>query len=317
MLDFTVAIPTYNGEERLPQVLDRLLAQVSVESLRWEVIVVDNNSSDGTARLIERYQTHWPSAFPLTYCLETEQGAAFARQRAVEAAQGTLIGFLDDDNLPAPHWVAAAHAFAQAHPTVGAFGGQVLGDFEVPPPANFERIAPFLALVERGSTPHRYEPSKKILPPGAGLVVRRQTWQQAVPKRLVLNNKGKAAGLASEDLETLLHIQRAGWEIWHNPEMRIYHQIPRWRLERDYLMTLLRCVGLSRHRIRMLSIKTWQRPLAFPAYLANDLRRMILHFLKYRKVLKSDAIAASELELHRSSLVSPFFLWSRALRQKA
>ncbi|WP_313949353.1 hormogonium polysaccharide biosynthesis glycosyltransferase HpsE [Leptolyngbya sp. FACHB-261] len=316
MVDFTVAIPTYNGESRLPEVLDRLRTQVGVEHLDWEVIVVDNNSTDRTATIVQDYQANWPQACPLRYYLETQQGAAFARQRAAEEAQGIFIGFLDDDNLPAPNWVAAAHAFGQDRPSVGAYGSQIHGAFEVEPPADFKRIAPFLAIIERGPNPRRYEPEKKMLPPGAGLVVRKQAWLKSVPKSLVLNNKGKEAGLASEDLEALLHVQNAGWEIWYNPTMEVYHKIPPWRLEREYLIVLLRCVGLSRHRIRMLSIQPWQRPLALPAYFANDLRKLIFYFIKHRKTLKSDAIAASEFELLLSSLISPFYLWSKLLKSR-
>ncbi|MGB5969814.1 MAG: glycosyltransferase, partial [Spirulinaceae cyanobacterium] len=47
-VDFTVAIPTYNGATRLPQVLDKLKLQTGIEQLNWEILVVDNNSSDST-----------------------------------------------------------------------------------------------------------------------------------------------------------------------------------------------------------------------------------------------------------------------------
>lgn len=309
MVDFTVAIPTYNGASRLPQVLERLKAQINTENFSWEIIVVDNNSTDYTGRVVREYKANWSETSPLRYYFEAEQGAAFARQRAIEEARGTFIGFLDDDNLPAPDWVASAYAFGQAHPRVGAYGGQIHGEFEVEPPKDFKKIACFLAIIERGSEPHRYEPHNKLLPPGAGLVVRKQAWCENVPKRLFLNHKGKDAGLASEDLEAVLHIQKAGWEIWYNPDMCIYHQIPSWRLEKEYLLKLVRCVGLSRHRIRMLSIKTWQRPFAFPAYLVNDLRKLMIYQLKHLSTTKKDLIAACELELLWSSIASPFFLW--------
>ncbi|MDJ0553642.1 MAG: hypothetical protein QNJ68_04210 [Microcoleaceae cyanobacterium MO_207.B10] len=57
--------------------------------------------------------------------------------------------------------------------------------------------------------------------------------------------------LASEDLEALSYIQCGGWEIWHNPDMVITHKIPPYRLEKEYLLSLVRGVGLSRHHIRI------------------------------------------------------------------
>lgn len=319
MVDLTVAIPTHNGEKRLPDVLDRLRSQIDTESFAWEVLVVDNNSTDRTAHLVREYQKTWPAAYPLKYCFAPQQGAAFARQRAIEKACGELIGFLDDDNLPENNWVAAAYNFGQKHPEVGAYGSQIHADFfeqEQPDdlPDNFNQITCFLAIVERGKTPHLYDPKNKILPPGAGLVVRKTAWLDRVPPRLVLNHQGKQAGMASEDLEALLHIQKAGWEIWYNPDMVVYHKIPNSRLKIGYLRLLTRCVGLSRHRLRMMTLESWQRPLAFPAYLANDLRRLVLHLIKHGLDVKEDPVAACQREFLSSSLVSPFFLLKKQYR---
>lgn len=55
-LDISVAIPAYNGATRLPKILDKLLTQTGVEKLNWEIIIVDNNSSDNTLEIIQNYQ---------------------------------------------------------------------------------------------------------------------------------------------------------------------------------------------------------------------------------------------------------------------
>lgn len=314
MVDITVAIPTYNGASRLPDVLDRLKAQINTASIRWEVLVVDNNSDDATADVVRAYQADWPQQSPLRYCFAPEQGAAFARQRAVELAHGTFVGFLDDDNWPAADWLAQAFKFGVAHPEVGAFGSQIHGEFEALPPEALQKwVSPYLALIERGAKPHRYEPRSKILPPGAGLVVRRQVWLDRVPKRLFLNNSGKGSGLASEDLEVVLHIQKAGWEIWYNPEMVVRHHIPSARLKKEYLVLLFRCIGLSRFYIRMLGTKSWQRPLLLPAFVANDVRRLAIHLIKYHGAAAADPRIACEREHLVSSLASPVFLMKKAL----
>ncbi|HEY9297273.1 MAG TPA: glycosyl transferase, partial [Phormidium sp.] len=67
--------------------------------------------------------------------------------------------------------------------------------------------------------------------------------------------------------------------------------------------------GLSRHHTRMLGFPVWQRPFVFPIYVANDLRKIVLHFIKYRSVLKTDIIAACEMELLIGSIISPFYFW--------
>ena len=311
-VDLTVAIPTYNGARRLPEVLERLRQGTTrTTTFTWEVIVVDNNSTDDTAKVVQTYQADWSNQHPLRYCFEARQGAAFARRRAFEEANGTLVGFLDDDNIPTPDWMASAYAFALAHPEAGAYGSQIHGVFEVTPPENFQRLAPFLAITQKGSKPLRYEPQKRVLPPSAGLVVRRQAWVDSVPSKLVLTGRTSTSMVTSEDLEMLSHIQAKGWEIWYNPTMQIDHKIPRWRLEREYLIPFFRGIGLSRHVTRMLSVKPWQRPVATLAYMTNDLRKIVAHLLKHGISVRSDLIAACEMELFVSSLISPFYLWKQ------
>ncbi|MEA5463862.1 hormogonium polysaccharide biosynthesis glycosyltransferase HpsE [Leptothoe sp. PORK10 BA2] len=312
-LDITVVIPTYNGAARIPEVLDHLKQQVGIDALTWEVIVCDNNSCDRTADVVAHYQQQWPPEPALRYCFVAEQGAAFARQRGVMEAHGHIVAFLDDDNLPAQDWLFNVHSFAQAYPQAGAFGSQIHGNFQGVLPEGFEKIACFLAIVERGNQPHLYNPKTKILPPAAGLAVRRTAWLNAVPERLFLNHKGKSAGLASEDLEAMLHIQKAGWEVWYNSDMVITHQIPAQRLQQDYLVSLLRCVGLSRFYIRWLGTQDWQRFFKVPAYIANDLRKLALHYQKNGLGQNHlNLVAACERSLLTSTLVSPAFLLEKA-----
>ncbi|HEY9850637.1 MAG TPA: hormogonium polysaccharide biosynthesis glycosyltransferase HpsE [Leptolyngbyaceae cyanobacterium] len=311
MLDFTVAIPTYNGENRLPEVLERLRAQINTESISWEIIVVDNNSSDRTKKIVEDYQKNWSCPYPIRYYYEQKQGAGFARQKAIEEANSSLIGFLDDDNLPALDWVSKAYLFSQEYPKAGAYGSQIHPMYEIEPPKNFKRIASLLAIIERGENPLLYNPSSKLLPPSAGLVIRKQAWLENVPKQLILTGRAHGKMLTSEDLEVLSYIQNSDWEIWYNPEMEIDHKISKWRLEKSYLISLARGIGLSRYVTRTIGIQPWLKPLVNIAYMINDTKKIIFHLLKYRTKVKTDVVAACEMQLYLSSLVSPFFIWRK------
>jgi glycosyltransferase involved in cell wall biosynthesis len=310
MVDFTVAIRAYNAAERLPEILERLKIQVGTEEINWEIIIVDNNSQDNTAQIIADYQSNWQEKFPLKYFLEPRQGSSIARRTAMEKAQGSFVGFLDDDNLPAPDWVERAYAFGKSHPKAGAYGGQIHGQFEGEPPQNFKKIAVYLAVIERGKTAFCYNEHKQnVLPPGAGIVILKKAWQESVPKNLFLTGPaGKSLSLKGEDIEILSSLQNAGWEIWYNPDMHLEHQIPSWRLERDYLISLVRGAGLNRHHIRMMRLKSWQRPLAFLAYLVNDSRQALAYFLQNSNRLKTDTVAACEMALRLSILASPFYI---------
>ncbi|MBD2439456.1 hormogonium polysaccharide biosynthesis glycosyltransferase HpsE [Nostoc sp. FACHB-110] len=314
-IDFTVAIPTYNGVNRLPQVLERLQTQICLNNINWEIIIVDNNSTDGTAQLIKDYQHNWPKYLTLHYYFEPEQGLAFARNKAIQEAKSELVGFLDDDNLPANNWVISAYEFGKKNQKAGAYSSQIHGRFEVEPPAQLRPILFYLAINERGSQPILYEPQKKGFPPGAGLVIRRQVWKEYVPNRLFLVGRVGNSFLAGEDAEALSYIYQAGWEIWYNPAMVIEHIIPPWRLEKSYFISLLRGIGLSRYHLRMLLLKKWQRPIFSLLYLINDGYKLILYYLyNYRKI-KTDMLVSCELARLIATFISPFYVLSIQLKK--
>ena len=93
----SVIVPVYNGEHRLPALLSALHAQTYPN---LEILIVDNNSKDGTAAVIRAD----PS---VQYVWEgLQQGCSAARNAALEVAQGEILAFTDDDCIPAPEWVS-------------------------------------------------------------------------------------------------------------------------------------------------------------------------------------------------------------------
>lgn len=311
MTDFTVVICTYNGEQRLPQVLERLRSQVGTEAFTWNVLIVDNNSQDGTARLVRDYQTRWATELEIRYTFEPRQGLAYARRRAMNQVQSPWVGFLDDDNWPAPNWVRAACEFAREHPEAGAFGSRIQGQFEVDPPPNFQRIACFFALIDRGERPRQYSPTRGVLPAGAGMAINTEVWHRCVPAQPLLKGVcGSSLATKGEDVETLSYIRQAGYPIWYNPQMQLWHYIPKERFARDYLMEFFRGVGLSRYPLRMARYQPWQRPLIGPVYAIDDLRRLVRYWLRHRVALRQqDWVSQCELMLHWWILISPLHHW--------
>ena len=306
-LDFTVAIPTYNGGSRLPKVMDLLLHQTGVANLNWEIIIIDNNSKDDTNKVIESYKKFSNQNFSLRYFLEKQQGIAFARMRAINEARGEFIAFIDDDNFPANDWVLQSYIFGKEHPQAGAWSGQIHGDFEVSPPEDFTRIQAFLAIREHGLQPYLFDADNLRLPPGAALVVRKQAWCESVPKELVFKGRLSKLMVSGDDTEALLYLHKAGWEIWYNPAMHINHQIPHWRLEKDYLLILARGCGLCIFQLRLINAKNWQKPILLVKTILGNFRRLLQHLIKYRGQFRSNLIALFEINFYWASMISPFY----------
>lgn len=306
MTHFSVVVCTYNGEQRLPALLGRLRSQLIPQGLTWEILIVDNNSHDQTRQCVRDYQQQWPSDSSLRYVFEPRQGLAYARRCAIQAVTSDLVGFLDDDTLPAKDWVAQAHGFAQRHPQVGAYGSAIDGAYEKTPPLGFERIASCLAVVQRGDTPFEYDVRKGLLPAGAGMVIRRHAWLACVPHEPALSGVcGTSLSAKGEDMETLSHIRRGGWPIWHNPPMRLTHVIPAQRLRPSYLLSLFQSIGNSRYPLRRLRYRPWQQPGMLLLHGLNDLRKLLLHIVKTQQLYPQDIVTACERTLLVHSLISP------------
>jgi glycosyltransferase involved in cell wall biosynthesis len=310
-LDITVAIPTYNGANRLPELLEKLVNQTEVENIRWEIIVIDNNSNDNTHELIKNYQENWHHNFPLRYVVEHKQGAAFARLTAVNEAKGKLIAFLDDDNLPALDWLIQAYKFADDYPQAGAWSGQIHGNYEVQPPDEFERIQAFLAIREHGDKPLLFDANNLRLPPAAALVIRKQVWCDHVPPQPKLTGKVPGLLVQGDDYEPLLYIHNAGWQIWYNPTMHTYHQIPKWRFELDYLKSLARGCGLCICQLRLINANKSQHPAIMIRTFLGNFRRLLQHFIKYQNQLKYNVILIFEMEFYLGSMLSPLYTLKR------
>jgi glycosyltransferase involved in cell wall biosynthesis len=293
----------------VPAVLNRLLAQQDAEGFEWEVIVVDNNSTDATARIVHEYQKNWSIHAPLRYCFEKEQGKSFAMAHAMEKARGAWVAFLDDDNIPALDWVAAAQQFAGEHPQAGAFGGQIHGLFEEEPPETFGLVKPLFALNDR-TEPTNYTAGNNIefAAPGAGLVIQQEAWEDSIPGNGLLQQGTvkDRRGEVGEDFELQWWLYQNGWEIWHNPSMHLHHKIPRSRFDEEYLTQFFKAIGRSRYPLRMMRYKPWQRPFIAMAYLLADGAKLLKLCVEYGVEVFRDRFVRGRALVIMHSIAAPF-----------
>ena len=104
-------------------------------------------------------------------------------------------------------------------------------------------------------------------------------------------------------------------EIWYNPAMHTYHQIPHWRLERDYLLSLARGCGMPTYQLRTINARESEKLIILIKTILGNLRRVILHIIKYKWQIKTDLIAAFEIEFLLASMLSPFYLLNTKFNQ--
>ncbi len=303
LLDLTVAIPTRNGASSyLDDLLDALDGQQVPPGRSWEVLAVDNGSTDGTSALLAARDGRIGSGVPLRVVAEPERGCGHARQRAVVSARGRRVAFLDDDNLPDPGWIAEAIAFEEGAAEVGAVTGRIAARFERPPPPGFERIESFFAIFDRGESPRPLDTAAFELPPGAGLVVDRRAWLAHVPARL------RHASCAGNDLEACLHLALGGLEIRYDPALRLTHRIAARRLEPESLDALLREAGGCLCSLRLIGRRGLDRPRVAAEVGGGSALRLAARLLRSVPSRNRGVVARAEAFFHLHAALSPLRL---------
>lgn len=131
-MDLSVILCTYNRVGSLRITLRALDEQVVPVGLKWEVVVVDNNSVDATRAGVEAFAA--AARIDVRYVFEARQGLSHARNAGIARAAGSIIAFTDDDVSPAPDWVASVAA-AMHETGADIVGGRILPRWEHPPPS--------------------------------------------------------------------------------------------------------------------------------------------------------------------------------------
>jgi glucosyl-dolichyl phosphate glucuronosyltransferase len=217
-LRLTVVICTYNRAELLRQTLTGIGRQ-NFPHERFEVLVIDNNSSDRTREVVESFAAASPAP---RHILETRQGLDHARNRAITEARGEIIVFGDDDILVESDWLTRLTApFAADHAhKIGAVGGEVVPVFP-------DGLPPWVA---EWHSPLAFRPDPGPLPPaqspmGANFAFPKSVFAQHGPFHTALDRSG-GNFFGGGDTEMIHRLRAAGLEIWFVPAARVLHQMP-------------------------------------------------------------------------------------------
>jgi glycosyltransferase involved in cell wall biosynthesis len=240
----SLVICCHNSASRLPATLDHLARQEVDPSISWEVIVVDNLSTDDTASVAHRSWTAGNRAL-LRVVAESRLGLSYARTRGIANARYDIITFVDDDNWLCPGWVETVHRVMAEHPEVGALGGINEPVFETDRPVWFGPVAWMYAIGPEG------EPSGDVtgihMPCGAGLTMRRVALADIKSKGMrAMSADRTGSGLGGGgDVELTYFLRLAGWRLWIDPRLRLKHFLPAPRLNWTYARRLAHGLAFS------------------------------------------------------------------------
>jgi glycosyltransferase involved in cell wall biosynthesis len=207
-----------------------LLAQEA--NVAYEVIVVDNNSTDDTRERIQRLCEQAPEK--LRYLFEKTQGASVARNAAIMAARGDIIAFIDDDALAQPGWLNALAETYDMYPDAWSVGGKIVLALPEELPPWFDRgsfLMSHLGRFDRGdaTVEFRYPDG----PFGGNFSVRRDVLDRVGIFDTTLGPAGRLR-IESEETELCWRIQQAGGAIYYSGRAIVTHLVPAERLTKRY-----------------------------------------------------------------------------------
>ncbi|WP_185958353.1 glycosyltransferase [Fodinibius sediminis] len=283
-------ICTYNRADYLDDTLYSLQDQHLVD-LQVELLIVDNNSTDETPRVVHRHQESYSKDHnPIRYIKEPNQGLSHARNRGIKEAKAPFLVFLDDDIRATGSLISAWYSFVSEHPQAMAAGGKIHVQFDASRPRWMSHfLLPLLGHHDLGNSLRKYPAGK--YPFGGNMGFRKALFNRVSPFNTNLGRKGRQLK-ASEEKELFERIRDKDITVYYLPEAMLYHRVDEQRLTEEYIKRQALGLGQSMALQAQSSRMTyWMRELPkwgaslllfFPYALSLQPAKAVM-LLKFRK----------------------------------
>ena len=223
-------ICTYNREEYLSAAIDSLLQQ---DFYSYEVIVVDNASSDRTREIVgERLSNP-----RLNYVYEPILGLSVARNTGAKEARSPILAYLDDDAVASPFWLKAIYHAYQSNEKLAIAGGKVTllwPDGFTPPQWLSAELAGNLGAYDLGEE-IVYINNPNLTPRGVNYSLQRSFLEQVGGFNIKLGRIGTNL-LSNEELHMTELALQGGWQVAYLPDAQVAHNVALERLERIWFL---------------------------------------------------------------------------------
>ena len=279
-MNISVVLATYNRAGSLRTTLESFSRLVVPKDLTWELLVVDNNSTDYTRQVVEKFAE--TAAFPVRYIFEKRQGKSIAMNTAIAEAEGMIIAFTDDDVLLHSAWLSnLKRTFDEFD--CAAVAGRVIPQWSHAKPDWLEMEGQFAVVnYDFGD-----EIKEVTIPPiGANSAFRKDVFGKYGLFRLDLGLNGKRHTVTCEDWEFGERLLRGGEKIVYCPTAIVHHPVDPTRTTKRYFLSwyyyngvsLTRTAGLPKEGTFWFGVPRW----LYRELLAN-LAKWMLNFRRNRR----------------------------------
>lgn len=280
----SVIMCTHNRCDFIEEPLLSLLSQRIPDGIKYEIIVVDNNSDDNTEAVVKKMSKRGDKQ--IKYLREERLGLSYARNLGVEKASGDIIAFIDDDAVADDNWVANLLGVYQKNELAACVGGKVKPlwpDGKKPEWLPYH-LFPFLSFLDFGDHLKIAE-SHHEYPIGVNISFRKEVFQNIGKFKSDLGRVGSCL-LSCEDSEFCFRLQTSSLRqrnIYYAPEALVYHQVLPERLTKSYFNKRLFWQGISEAAFesKVFGIKTAVKRILRTIffYFPYNMKKLLLAYL--------------------------------------
>jgi glycosyltransferase involved in cell wall biosynthesis len=253
MIGVSVIICCYNSVQRLSNTLKHLSNQITENNLNWEIILIDNNSTDNTSQYAIQNLEHFTPAISYKVINEIKNGLVFARERGVAEANFDYLIFCDDDNWLCDTYIQQTYNYFEKLPqNVGIIGG--IGE------AIFEKDSLNGKGIYAGATGKQSDFEGKILDVrgvyGAGMAIKKEVFSKikSFDLQFLLSDRIGKQMSCGGDTEICMLSLILGFKIHYYSTLKFFHFMPNYRLTAEHCHQATLGVARSKYYLLLYNI---------------------------------------------------------------
>ena len=251
----SIILCCFNSASRLPLTLKHISEQEVSDEILWELIIVDNNSTDLTKQVIRTELVKFKCRASVQIVEEPKSGLSYARRRGIFTAKYSYSIFCDDDNWLDRQFVQLAYDIMESNRKIGMLGGQGESVSEIAEPAWFDEKKCYYAIGKQALTSCDVTTRGYLW--GASVVLRTDVLRSVYSvnvNSLLTDRKGNDLS-SGGDAEISKWFILLGYRLWYDERLLFKHYIPKERLTTTYFENLL--AGQSQSSPVLLSYKRY------------------------------------------------------------
>ena len=252
MLSFILC--TYNRERYIYNVLQSIAAGGFGD---YEIVLVNNNSTDGTESECQRFAKDHPEV-AMRYCVEKQQGLSYARNRGIMESQGEVLVYVDDDAVVNREYLQTYADFFNRNKEAVAAGGPITPRYDgCEEPSWMSHYTRQLVTGELNLGTREREFPKGAFPGGGNAAYRKSVFDEVGLFNVELGRKGNSL-IGAEEKDLFDKMTSRGMKFYYLPNAILYHLIPPKKLTQDYFDRLTYGIGVSeRYRTQQIGRKKY------------------------------------------------------------